>query len=1412
MKKITIHFWKIGLFLSLYYFIGMGSHLLAQPSQKQISTELKQQRSMVRVGTTDRSVQTPCQLNLTTSQGDKNVVMDLESSSPRLAYKKQISSDPAASDVVTVVLSVIPSERYGYQMLLDAGHTTYGTTIPSGEYDTRISKGDIKDSVYELFSNRIPANANGLVNEAFVVNPGASDTAYIQAGVYDFCFMYPNTNQFQFGFWAVTDPLGRQDDFSFEAGYTYTFLVSRNIVDFYPPFDLEVSSIFVPKNGILSEAETIAIEVKNNSSQSEVSDYTLHYCINERDIISETPSDPLAANAIVKHSFQTKADLSVAGLYKIKAWVTFTEDLKHRNDTVSAYCKHTQAFKLPFLQTFAKETDIYAYWNILDKNQDDLTWVYEAYSGADETPGYVYYKGAGSGNAADDYLISDAIILPKKDMHISFDCRNDNADAPQKLEVLYGTSPDPEQMQSLIRMDNIGNSSYTKEKINFTPPSEGSFYFAFHVFSEGNWGSLYLDNVSIDTGNYVGIPDIMLTYIDLPLSSCDLNSPTSINVSLANIGDEPIQEFSVHFTINDTIQIDEKYTQFLNSEDSIKVQLWPYPALDFSEKTVYRIKAWVSVKGDENPLNDTVHLRINNYEPITDLPYTNFFTSQENADNWYTTLPFGLAWGYDVGYQTYEGFTDFIPLVSRCFQLEPGTYRVFLTYSAGMTVLGYNAYESIALSCGSSGSDPMSWSPFLILENKLGRELTSSGTFSIDQAGEYALSIMSLDLDGLNMGLTSIFGLSIEKVFDHDLKIQNLSSETLGSLTPAEQLAGTQKFSAMVVNYGNNTAQNIKTQLKNGDDIYGTENSINSLAADDTARIYIECAIPSFEIGSEISLKVDVYMDDIDEVPLNNSTDFIFRVTDSVFAQDRVENFNSGVGANSPISFGNVFTLSVGDTLTSISIGFIGAEQTQGASFSISTVDANGNIGSKIMEKAFARPMEAGIKNFDFQALLLKPARYYFAVHQTSSTNIGIACDANAEGSFMATDKNHLTRITDYGNICIRPVFGHNRSVIQYDGAILGISKPRDYGVFSVNESIVVKVKNNGSDTLWNLPIHCSIDGVELPSSTCSVIPPYSNTELSFTGDLSLVGSHTIKAWLVEEKDQVEANNIYEKIVICKEIPSPYTLNFEYCEDFAINNFIPAWTTLDGDRAGTAQFQAYTFPHAGKPFAYIVFNPLLTNPPMYDFPNLLPMEGEYYGAVFSAGKTANNDWLISPKLKMGDSTSLSMWVKSYVDLYGLESYKVLVSETDSNPNSFKAIGSARTAEVEDWENVNIDLSAYNHKEIYVAIQCVSENAFVFMVDDIQIKTVFGTNMETSEQLTALRMYPNPATNFVQFSSAASTIQSIEVWNTGGRSVYRSGSNLNVSSLSLSTESFGRGIFFVKVNIPNASRVFKLVVL
>jgi len=181
--------------------------------------------------------------------------------------------------------------------------------------------------------------------------------------------------------------------------------------------------------------------------------------------------------------------------------------------------------------------------------------------------------------------------------------------------------------------------------------------------------------------------------------------------------------------------------------------------------------------------------------------------------------------------------------------------------------------------------------------------------------------------------------------------------------------------------------------------------------------------------------------------------------------------------------------------------------------------------------------------------------------------------------------------------------------------------------------------------------------------------------------------------------------------------------DFESYEDFIISD-IGDYTLIDGDGFETWTFGSYSFPHEGEEMSFIIFNPYETTPPMAPsgIPNSMPFSGQKYLACFNADTPpGNNDWFILPKLEIETGFVFEFMARSLEDYNGGERFQIGVSTTGTDETDFTIISDppyVNINELQNWTLFSFDLSAYAGQEVHVAINCISDDNFVFMVDDI----------------------------------------------------------------------------------------------
>jgi len=281
---------------------------------------------------------------------------------------------------------------------------------------------------------------------------------------------------------------------------------------------------------------------------------------------------------------------------------------------------------------------------------------------------------------------------------------------------------------------------------------------------------------------------------------------------------------------------------------------------------------------------------------------------------------------------------------------------------------------------------------------------------------------------------------------------------------------------------------------------------------------------------------------------------------------------------------------------------------------------------------------------------------------------------------------------------------------------------------------------------------------------------------------------------------------------------------FESYPDFA-NLFAP-WTLLDVDQSGTYGFSGISFPGSEDPMAYIIFNPSATTPPIT---TLVPHGGDKMAASFAAVNPPNNDWMIAPRVHLGTNSSVRFYARSHVSTYGLERFRVGVSTLPNViPQGFQYVSPGDYVEAPvNWTEFVYDLSAYDGQSVWIGVRCVSNDAFVFYVDDFTIHSdggyVGNDDPGAPAIVTELRgNYPNPfnPSTTITFSVKESAPVTIGVYNvkgqlvktlvneekaSGNHSVVWDGRDNNGRSVS-------SGVYFYKMNAGKYSSTRKMIMM
>lgn len=1295
----------------------------------------------------------------------------------------------------------------GYQLLLDADHNTYGEAFlypsSSGSMAMRIDTESYGEFEYKLPSDAKP---DGSGDAGGCVMFGERESLEFPAGTYDFVVGNP-------------DPAGGQvyvaggnsygDDYQFNAGTEYLITVALSAdetgdnctLSVVAPVDLAVVEITSPSTSMgLGASENVTVRVRNNGTD-ELQSYRLALTVDGSAVATETVNEALASGAENEYTFAAKANLSNGGKHTIKVEASVDGDADATNNAVEKSVINLQALMPPvrFDLSVPENMD---YWTVVDANKDGKTWAYSESDGGVVAP----YSAT---LASDDYLVTLApVVIPAGDAHFSLTYAGRSAYFAENLRVLYGKTSDLSEMEVMGQINGFMTETPETKTFNFTADEEGEYYFAVHACSEADMFGIILYDVAIDEGRYVAVPDLSVDRVVVPMSSTQLSNAETISVEVSNNSEAAIESYSLSYTVNGGASVSQSFGALAVGESAV-VEF--DQKADFSAEGSYEVVVVasniVSDLAEENTENNTASATAIHYAPA-DVPFSVDFSDPDQRGDWTYE---GDAWSYDEYYGGMLCNADVeLPLISRGINLEAGkAYRFRFEYMAGTSFLGmFMMPDDFNVIYGKDGTPIDEWTVLEEFEQIYTEEafVFDNVDFTCEESGVYSIAIVPVYTNGT----FTVASASLSEKLAYDVR---LASVTAPVMIPAEQ-AGKFVVTANVVNEGSNVISSTVV-VKNGDAEVGRATA-QDIAVGAEVAVPVEVVLSGAASGSVVNLEVSAAADghESDDTSDDNSASKQITVTEEVLGYDNVtdgmyiEDYCIG-SQSGAIGCGVPFSLASEDVLTGISIGW-GAVAEQSIQIAVYEYDpATRALGNAIFSEVVPQGSEVGQVVYEISPRLLGAGDYMASVVYTGFC---LVTDMEADGALYITSANPAVVQTGLGTPAIRTVFGEGEPVAK-DVVVEEIVSPSARGLFSANEPVVVSVKNDGSEEIAGT-LALSINGAAAGSQPIA-LGGYASSEIAFEADLSKPGEYVLEVVATVEGDENADNNSASKTVVSVEPADPYTMDFEQCEDFASSGFNPAWRVVDGDGNYIYGFQdvAFPIPADGKA-AYIVFNPAMTTPSMSEQPAIAPHGGERFAACFAAsddpsGVAQNNDWLISPKLTLPTADAqMTFFVKSYSDTYGLEAYNVLVSETDDNLESFKVIGTTREAPADAWTEVSVDLSEYAGKDVYLAIQCVSEDVFIFMLDDIKVNKPVSSVAENA--IAALSLYPNPATEMIVISSGGSAIEKVDIYNAAGALVYSAQSS-DSSNFRYNVSSLEAGIYFAKVETSDGAKVMRFIV-
>lgn len=1039
------------------------------------------------------------------------------------------------------------------------------------------------------------------------------------------------------------------------------------------------------------------------------------------------------------------------------------------------------ALTLPFAESFPLGCNLDgadSQWTVLNNNNDGHTYEWTEYFanyGFDGEKGYALMQGNYLSDN-DDYLATKPITMKAGKVNISFFYKGGFANPSiEAMDIVFGSAAtDLTALPAVKEMREIDNTDWRKTYVEVDVPADGQYRFAFHVVSPKGGSQVCVDEVRIEQGAYVHHCELEAVAAQLPMSGCTLTSAEKIGMTISNTGTKDAESFTAAYRLGDDAEwVEETFTTTIAAGGQQTV-LFTTPADLSTANTAYHVSVKASNDDQLYTFNDVTSAYVCNKD-AADTPHESTFSSEAPVIDLFWWAGDARQESWKVRNKDY--FPNVLvegPLVSAGYNLKAESYKMSFTGSLGEWGWPDYSTSKLRVTMGRNGTPVDEWTTIATPE---GSFITSwDFSFDVEEDGVYSFAIYPVE-GTKDIMLSTIL---LDVIPNDNVAITAVRPQSQPVLLPADQM-----LTDAVITVGNHGSRSESVTVKayEGESLLAEAEPVD-IAAGESADVKIAFTTDKpIQAGTAFDFRFEASIAAADSRPDDNISTYSFTLTDGEYVLDQLTSFEKSIGSqNGRSGYGIVLDMTGTDVLTGVSVGF--AEADTDSPFGISIYQVDDNDVTRLL-KSFTPTRKAaeGFQDFEITPMQLeKGSRYFIEIVQTESNkDLKLAYESNPDGVYYMRqewiynpemfDPDLLMTLTG-ANMAVRPTFAAGKQAVAVDLEALGYELPHQKNLMIEEEPVVVNYRNNGYRNLGEVTFHCLLDGELVGEDVVTVLPYQQLVTARFTADLTAIGKHTLTVYPVVEGDENTADNIITYTVESVPESDPYKLDFEDCVDFSTERMNPRWKSVDRDGGVTGgylySYLPVEWPGYDSPAGFIAFNPSATVPASPDF--FEGFGGQRFGASFFVQDgIANDDWIISPALELGENPVFRFNAKSQAVNYGEEEYYVLVSATGDDPEDFTEVGGLRYAP-EKWETVEVSLKEYAGMTVHVAIRCVSKDKFVFLIDDLEVvknKETDGIGAISADGLNAsVDIYSRVLHAIVE--NGGETLAGVEICDAAGR--------------------------------------------
>ncbi|MDR0412617.1 MAG: choice-of-anchor J domain-containing protein [Dysgonamonadaceae bacterium] len=850
-------------------------------------------------------------------------------------------------------------------------------------------------------------------------------------------------------------------------------------------------------------------------------------------------------------------------------------------------------------------------------------------------------------------------------------------------------------------------------------------FIAIEYLTMFNW-YLYIDDITIDE---VPDNDVTVTAVVAPKSGGNLAAAEPVTVSVKNNGSRAANNIPVKFEVDGVLRGDEVIRNPIGAQETAAYTF--NTKADLHEQKSYTLKAYTAWNSDIRPENDALSVKVTNFgNCVASLPLSENFEDASDLACW--TI------GYDPAKANKPGVAQIARSGKQSWSFSSVNEDSDQFLITPELPVGSGKQKSIQFYVNNPTHAMETEELFQIGYSTTGKDI-SSFNWSEVWGAEFTNGWVEFIAPPIPAAAKYIcihyFSGFQDHLYIDDLVVREISAVdvALAALLAPESgndLTSEEKVTVVVRNAGTQPVSNVPVALELNGVVKGSGTVPGTIAPQDMALFTFGTAIDlsavgAYAIKAYTALPTDPAPDN-DTLRVEIANTGICKITAFPYTESFEEPFNASCWNFYNVD-GNYYKWEKNDNFprTGQSSAYHGggpgedgwlvspkialpSGQTLGLYFwSYNTFDLPIDYGKNSVWISTGSPNPNNEEYVEIGASL-NPAPYVWEenvfnldAYKGKEVYIAFRYQGRLQHSCFLDDIS-IVDITD-----------------KKDAGVTAITYPVRSAGDMGRETVTIRVKNSGGQSVSGLPVKLEVNGTVVSEEHIPVtINSLQEISYAFTvpADLSRAATYTIRAYTALEGD-INAGNDAASVTVtnygaCEVTTFPYLEDFEREDDYFIcwsvynpENDARMWTPAS--LLGTQTIPA----HSGR---------------------LVALHDDY--------GSAQDGWLISPKINIPseDTYHLSFWTfTAWPDWWYLEESharsSVWVSTGSNDPASgdFEEVWAARSVDAK-WEEVKIILRKYAGRAIYVAFRYEGIAAHAWMVDDVSVSLLTGSDAGLTE--------------------------------------------------------------------------------